>query len=83
MTCPWSFEIGRLDQDLFRTDTRTVGSLRESASVGYYGEFYRIYIEDILQGAPIEDPRLPLMLERFRYRPRLDRYATCSGQRAR
>lgn len=30
-----------------------------------YGEFYRVYIEDILQGAPINDPRLPMVLHRF------------------
>ena len=37
-------------------------SLRAHAT---YGDFYRIYIEDILQGAPLGDPRLPLVLRRF------------------
>jgi hypothetical protein len=30
-----------------------------------YGDFYRVYIEDILQGAPVEDPRLSAVLARF------------------
>jgi outer membrane murein-binding lipoprotein Lpp len=56
--------IERLDQDLFHTrpDSMAAASLRAYAT---YGEFYRTYIEDILQGAPIEDPRLPMVLNRF------------------
>ncbi|HQW05957.1 MAG: hypothetical protein IPH05_02875 [Flavobacteriales bacterium] len=65
---PLELRIERLDQAVFRTDTHHVGSLRDSASVAF-GSFFRIYIEDILQGVPIEDPRLPLMLERFRSDP--------------
>jgi len=30
-----------------------------------YGTFYRIYIEDILQGAALNDPRLPMVLADF------------------
>lgn len=61
---PVSLPIGRLDQDLFRasTDSLAAVSLRAHAT---YGEFYRIYIEDILQAAPIGDPRLPMALHRF------------------
>lgn len=43
-----------------------------STSLGAYavfGEFYRTYIEDILQGAPLEDPRLPMVLNRFVHDP--------------
>ncbi len=56
--------IERLDQDLFHTrpDSMAAASLRAYAT---YGEFYRTYIEDILQGAPLEDPRLPMVLNRF------------------
>lgn len=61
---PLHVEIGRLDRDLFRTppDSMVAFSLRASAT---YGEFYRVYIEDILQGAPLEDPRLGAVLARF------------------
>lgn len=56
--------IERLDQDIFNTspDSMAKASLRAYAN---YGEFYRTYIEDILQGAPLEDPRLPMVLNRF------------------
>lgn len=37
-------------------------SLRAHAT---YGEFYRLYIEEILQAAPVGDQRLPLALHRF------------------
>ena len=30
-----------------------------------FSESYRIYIEDILQGVPLDDPRLPMVLTRF------------------
>jgi hypothetical protein len=57
-------EIGRLDQALFHAhpDSMRKVSLRAYAE---HGEFYRIYIEDILQGAPLEDPRLPMVLNSF------------------
>lgn len=56
--------IERLDRDLFhaKPDSMASVSLRAYAR---YGEFYRTYIEDILQGAPIGDPRLPMVLHRF------------------
>jgi hypothetical protein len=61
---PLSMPIGRLDQDLFHAspDSMAAASLKAYAA---YGEFYRIYIERILQGAPVDDPRLPLVLHRF------------------
>lgn len=60
--------IGRLDQDLFHApaDSMAAYSLKAYAE---HGEFYRAYIEDILQGAPLEDPRLPLVLNRFTHDP--------------
>lgn len=61
---PLTVEIGRLDRDMFLTtgDSAKVKSLKAYAT---YGEFYRTYIEDILQGAPLEDPRLAMVLSRF------------------
>jgi len=60
--------IGRLDLDLFHAspDSMNAASLKAYAT---YGEFYRIYIEEVLQGAPLEDPRLPLVLNRFVHDP--------------
>lgn len=56
--------IERLDRELFHAppDSMATTSLRAYAK---YGEFYRTYIEQILQGAPVDDPRLPLVLHRF------------------
>ena len=34
-----------------------------------FGDFWRIYVEDILQAAPANDPRLPLMLTSFTMDP--------------
>lgn len=61
---PFTLTIGRLDQDLFHGngDSLTVRSLKAYAT---HGEFYRTYIEDILQGAPLDDPRLGIVLTRF------------------
>lgn len=56
--------IGRLDRDLF-DDTGDSARTRSLKAYATYGEFYRTYIEDILQGAPLEDPRLFMVLERF------------------
>ena len=63
-TAPVELSIGRLDHALFHADpdSMATANLRNYAE---YGEFYRIYIEDILQGAPLNDPRLPMVLQRF------------------
>ncbi len=60
--------LERLDRTLFHAspDSMASTSLRAYAE---YGEFYRTYIEDILQGAPLGDPRLPLILSRFTLDP--------------
>lgn len=57
-------QILRLDQFLFHThpDSMEVASMRAHER---FGEFYGIYIEDILQGAPVGDPQLPMVLNRF------------------
>lgn len=63
-TVALDLRIERLDRDLFEAspDSMQAASLMAYAT---YGEFYRIYIEDILQGAPLDDPRLPMVLRSF------------------
>ncbi len=63
-TDPVRITIGRLDQDLFHAPPDSMAAASRKAHATY-GDFYRIYIEDILQGAPVDDPRLPLVLHRF------------------
>ncbi|MBL7950621.1 MAG: hypothetical protein JNM62_02775 [Flavobacteriales bacterium] len=57
-------DIGRLDRDVFHTPPDSLQEMSTRALVKY-GSFYRTYVEDILQGTPVEDPRLPLMLRTF------------------
>lgn len=61
-------KIERLDQDLFKAVDDTAGNfnLRLYAK---YGEFYRLYVERVLQAAPFNDPRLPIALTRFVHDP--------------
>ncbi|MBK9420700.1 MAG: hypothetical protein IPN44_06575 [Flavobacteriales bacterium] len=61
-------KIERLDQDLFHSVDDTTGNfnLRLYAK---YGEFYRLYVEQVLQAAPFNDPRLPIALGRFVHDP--------------
>lgn len=61
---PVRISIGRLDQDLFHAAPDSMAAASRKAYADY-GDFYRIYIEDILQGAPVTDPRLPMVLHRF------------------
>lgn len=65
---PLEVRIGRLDQDLFHADPDSISSASLKAYADH-GEFYRTYIEDILQGAPLEDPRLPMVLNHFVHDP--------------
>lgn len=60
--------LDRLDQDLFRAadDTAATFSLQLYAK---YGEFYKDYVERVLQAAPVDDPRLPIALVRFTHDP--------------
>ncbi len=57
-------EIGRLDREVFHTVPDSMQALNRKAYASY-GGFYRTYIEDILQGAPLEDPRMTAVLGRF------------------
>jgi hypothetical protein len=61
-------KVERLDQDLFRATEDTSGNfnLRLYAT---YGEFYRLYVERVLQAAAFNDPRLPIALIRFTHDP--------------
>ncbi len=56
--------IGRLDRDLFGASPgrMSAASLKAYAE---HGEFYRLYVEDILQGAALEDPELPAVINAF------------------
>ena len=56
--------IERLDQDLFHSGIDSVARLNEQLNDNY-GEFYRVYLEQILQMPPYGDPRLPFALESF------------------
>lgn len=56
--------LERLDRTLFNAPPDSMASASRQA-YALYGEFYRTYIEDILQGAPLGDPRLPMVLNRF------------------
>ncbi|MBL8002223.1 MAG: hypothetical protein JNL05_09705 [Flavobacteriales bacterium] len=60
--------IERLDQDLFHTPPDSAAGLGLKLQARY-GEFFRIYVEQILQGAPVSDPRLPMVLMRFAQDP--------------
>lgn len=57
-------DIGRLDQQLFNAKLESLPDLNAQL-YREHGTFYRIYIEDILQGAALNDPRLPRVLADF------------------
>lgn len=61
-------KIERLDKDLFAMADDTIGNynLRLYAK---YGEFYKMYVERVLQAAPFDDPRLPIALSHFVHDP--------------
>lgn len=67
-TVDLDLRIERLDQDLFReaNDTAANFSLKLYAE---YGDFYKEYVENVLQAAPVSDPRMPIALERFVHDP--------------
>jgi hypothetical protein len=56
--------MDRLDQHLFHAHPDSMVTTDRQARARF-GSFYRLYVEDVLQGAPLEDPRLPLFLNRF------------------
>lgn len=56
--------IGRLDSALFHTPPDSLQAMSTRA-IAEFGSFHRTYVEDILQGTSLEDPRLPLMLKSF------------------
>ncbi len=56
--------IGRLDRELFSSDPANIAAASRRA-YAEHGEFYRTYVEDILQGVPLHNPELPVMLNAF------------------
>ncbi len=60
--------IGRLDRAIFET-FGPGGSGDDRTLRAEYGTFYTLYVEDILQAAPVDDPRLPLALGGFAGNP--------------
>ncbi|MGB3527337.1 MAG: hypothetical protein WBB32_15390 [Flavobacteriales bacterium] len=60
--------IERLDQDLFRSVGDTAGNFNLKL-YAEYGEFYKMYVEQVLQAAPFNDPRLPMALISFTHDP--------------
>ncbi|MGB3870799.1 MAG: hypothetical protein WBG34_12695 [Flavobacteriales bacterium] len=60
--------IERLDQDLFRSVADTAGNFNLKL-YAEYGEFYKMYVEQVLQAAPFNDPRLPMALISFTHDP--------------
>ena len=61
---PIDLEVVRLDHAVFRTPADSMGAtcLRMQAELG---PFWQLYVEDILQAAALDDPRLPLALNTF------------------
>lgn len=60
--------LDRLDQDLFRAGPDSVDRLALKLQAKYPA-FFQTYVEDVLQLAPVEDPRLALGLTRFAMDP--------------
>lgn len=60
--------IERLDQDLFAAVEDTVSNFNLGL-YAKYGEFYKLYVERVLQAAPFDDPRLPMALISFTHDP--------------
>lgn len=56
--------IERLDKALFHADTARFQHALHKAHAAT-GTFFRLYVEHILQGPPLEDPMMPLMLRAF------------------
>lgn len=56
--------IERLDHKLFQASPNEMADVSREA-YAKHGEFYRIYVEDILQGAQLEAPDLPIFLNLF------------------
>ncbi|MEZ4757719.1 MAG: hypothetical protein R2817_12895 [Flavobacteriales bacterium] len=56
--------IERLDHQLFHADTAQFPSALSKAHAAT-GSFFRLYVEHILQGPPLEDPLMPVMLRAF------------------
>lgn len=56
--------IERLDHRLFHADTSQFPTALSKAHAAT-GSFFRLYVEHILQGPPLEDPMMPVVLRAF------------------
>jgi hypothetical protein len=65
---PLHIKVERLDQDLFKAVDDTAGNFNLKL-YAKYGEFYKLYVERVLQAAAFGDPRLPMALNRFVHDP--------------
>ena len=65
---PVHIKIERLDKDLFQAVDDTAGNFNLEL-YSKYGEFYKLYVERVLQAAAFNDPRLPMALNRFVHDP--------------
>jgi len=63
-----NIRIERLDQDLFRAANDPGGNFSLKLSA-HYGAFYKLYVEQVLQAAAYNDPRLPMALIQFTHDP--------------
>ncbi|MBK6774760.1 MAG: hypothetical protein IPG74_02540 [Flavobacteriales bacterium] len=61
---PIELEVVRLDHKVFRTPPDSM-LWRCRQLQAELGPFWQLYVEDILQAAALEDPRLPLALNTF------------------
>ena len=61
-------KIERLDRDLFQAVDDTAGNYNLRLQ-GKYEDFYKLYVERVLQAAAFSDPRLPMALNRFVHDP--------------
>ncbi|HEX2617982.1 MAG TPA: hypothetical protein VHL57_10600 [Flavobacteriales bacterium] len=68
MTQPLHVPIERLDRAVFAAAADSSGRAFLGVQATY-GTFYRMYVEDILHAAPVDDPRLPMALTRFALDP--------------
>ncbi|MBS1546467.1 MAG: hypothetical protein JST38_06400 [Bacteroidetes bacterium] len=65
---PVNVKVERLDKDLFKAVDDSTGNFNLEL-YAKYGEFYKLYVERVLQAAAYNDPRLPMALNRFVHDP--------------
>ncbi|MCB0790919.1 MAG: hypothetical protein H6595_04320 [Flavobacteriales bacterium] len=63
---PLEVPVGRLDRLLFHTDSVRKALQQADAE---FGSFFRVYVEEVLHMASIDDPRLPRLMYSFTHDP--------------